>query len=161
MDDMEQFLELDETYQRDIAELYRNAFGQAPWNDDWSDEFQLMEYIKKISRSYRSLNYGLLINGRLSAMSIGMIRHWWEGTNYNIEEFCVLPALQGQGIGSRFMKMIEEDVRKRGLRGIFLQTDNDKPAYQFYQKNGFFELESHVSMYHRVAQSEAAESDSE
>ena len=53
MDDMEQFLELDETYQRDIAELYRNAFGQAPWNDDWSDEFQLMEYIKEIDNQYR------------------------------------------------------------------------------------------------------------
>lgn len=83
-------------------------------------------------------------------MSVGMIRHWWEGTNYNIEEFCVSPELQGQGIGSRFMRMIENDIRDMGLCGIFLQTDSDKPSFRFYQKNGFNELDRHVSFYKRV-----------
>jgi aminoglycoside 6'-N-acetyltransferase I len=146
----EKFIVLDETYLPQMAELYKVAFGCEPWNDDWSDENQLKEYVKEISCSFNSLNYGLLINGRLSAVSIGMIRHWWEGTNYNIEEFCVSPDLQGQNIGSRFMGMIEEDIKSRGLSGIFLQTDNDKPAYRFYIKNGFNELNSHVSFYKRV-----------
>ena len=150
MDLAEQFVILDETYLPHMAELYKSAFEQEPWNDNWSDEFQLTEYIKEISSSYHSLNYGLLIDGKLLALSIGMIRHWWEGTNYNIEEFCVSPDIQGKGIGSRFMKMIEIDIQKRGLSGIFLQTDNDKPSYQFYQKNGFNELDSHVSFYKRV-----------
>ncbi|MDE7138154.1 MAG: GNAT family N-acetyltransferase, partial [Ruminococcus sp.] len=109
-----------------MAELYKNAFEQEPWNDNWSNEELLKEYIKEISCSFNSLNFGLFINGKLSAVSIGMIRHWWEGTNYNIEEFCVYPALQGQGVGTRFMKMIETDVLNRGLMGIFLQTDSDK-----------------------------------
>lgn len=150
MDTSEQFIILDETYLYQMAELYRNAFVCAPWNDDWSDEIQLKEYIKEISCSFNSLNYGLLIDGNLSAVSIGMIRHWWEGTNYNIEEFCVSPDFQGKGVGSRFMKMIETDVRKRGLSGIFLQTDNNKPSYKFYQKNGFYELGAHVSFYKKV-----------
>ena len=150
MSTVEQFIILDETYLCQMAELYKNAFGCAPWNDDWSDEIQLKEYIKEISCSFNSLNYGLLIDGNLSAISIGMIRHWWEGTNYNIEEFCVSPDLQGKCVGSRFMKMIEKDVQKRGLSGIFLQTDNDKPSYKFYQKNEFYELASHVSFYKKV-----------
>lgn len=150
MNNTEQFILLDETYLPEMAELYKTAFGQEPWNDDWSDAKQLAEYIKEISNSYNSLNYGLLINGKLAALSIGMIRHWWEGTNYNIEEFCVSPDIQGQGIGSRFMGMIETDIQKRGLCGIFLQTDNDKPSYNFYRKNNFIELESHVSFYKRV-----------
>ena len=140
MSTVEQFIILDETYLCQMAELYKNAFGCAPWNDDWSDEIQLKEYIKEISCSFNSLNYGLLIDGNLSAISIGMIRHWWEGT----------PDLQGKGVGSRFMKMIEKDVQKRGLSGIFLQTDNDKPSYKFYQKNEFYELASHVSFYKKV-----------
>ena len=115
MNNTEQFILLDETYLPEMAELYKTAFGQEPWNDDWSDAKQLAEYIKEISNSYNSLNYGLLINGKLAALSIGMIRHWWEGTNYNIEEFCVSPDIQGQGIGSRFMGMIETDIQKRGL----------------------------------------------
>lgn len=150
MDNTEKFIILDETYLHQMSELYKNAFECDPWNDDWSNENQLSEYIKEISCSFNSLNYGLLIDGKLSAFSIGMIRHWWEGTNYNIEEFCVSPKLQRNGIGSRFMKMIETDVQKRGLAGIFLQTDNDKPSYKFYQKNGFNELSSHVSFYKKV-----------
>ena len=147
---MEEFITLDETYLPEVAKLYKNAFGREPWNDNWDDETQLMEYIKEISCSFNSLNYGLFIDGKLAAVSIGMIRHWWEGTNYNIEEFCVSPALQHCGIGSRFMEMIEKDILSRGLKGIFLQTDIDKPAYRFYQKNGFGELSSHVSLYKRI-----------
>ena len=147
---MEEFVLLDETFLPQMAELYKNAFRGEPWNDDWSDPVQLNEYVKEISGGYNALNYGLISNGRLIAMSLGMIRHWWEGTNYNIEEFCVAPELQGQGTGSRFMKMIKNDIRQKGLAGIFLQTDNDKPSYRFYMKNGFKELNSHVSFYKSV-----------
>ena len=147
---MEEFIELDSTYLEEMGQLYKRAFRDEPWNDDWSDPVQLGEYIKEISGSYNALNFGLIRDGKLVAMSLGMIRHWWEGTNYNIEEFCVSPELQGQGMGSKFMKMIEEDIKGRGLCGIFLQTDNDKPSYRFYKKNGFFELSSHVSFYKKV-----------
>ena len=150
MENKEEFKVLDETYLPQMAQLYKAAFQGEPWNDNWSDIEQLNEYIKEISCNYRSLNYGLFIDGELSALSIGRIRHWWEGTNYNIEEFCVAPDMRGQGIGSRFMSMIETDVRSRGLCGIFLKTDNDKPSYGFYHKNGFFDLDAHVSLYKRV-----------
>ena len=148
---MEQMIELDESYLPEMAELYKTAFGGDPWHDDWSDRNQLMKYMREISSCYRALNYGLLIDGRLVAFSVGMIRHWWEGTNYNIEEFCVTPDLQGQGIGSRFMKQIEDKIRERGFAGIFLQTDKDKPSYRFYHKNGFGELELHVSFYKKIS----------
>ena len=148
----EEFIVLDESYLDGMAELYKNAFAGEPWNDDWSDREQLYEYIKEISGAYNCLNYGLKMDGKLVAMSIGMIRHWWEGTNYNIEELCVLPELQGRGVGSRFMNMIENDIQTRGAVGIFLQTDNDKPAYKFYRKMGFGDLGSHVSLYKRLNQ---------
>ena len=147
MPQTERFTTLSESDLPQMAQLYKTAFGRAPWNDDWSDETQLMEYMKEITSPYHALHYGLFIDGTLAALSIGMIRHWWEGTNYNIEEFCVDPALQGHGIGTRFMEMISEDIRNRGLSGIFLQTDSDKPAYRFYLKNGFQDLDAHVSLY--------------
>ena len=146
----EVFFILDESYIDEMAELYKNAFAGEPWNDDWSDRVQLYEYIKEISGAYNCLNYGLKVDGKLVAMSLGMIRHWWEGTNYNIEELCVAPEFQGKGMGSRFMEMIERDIQTRGAVGIFLQTDNDKPAYRFYQKIGFGNLGAHVSLYKRL-----------
>ena len=147
---MEELIKLGPDRLPEMAGLYKDAFMGEPWNDDWSDPVQLNEYVKEISSSYNCLNYGLLIDGKLAAMSLGMIRHWWEGTNYNIEEFCVSPELQGQGIGSKFMKLIENEIKQMGLAGIFLQTDSDKPSYRFYKKNGFKELETHVSFYKSV-----------
>ena len=138
---------LDDSYLPQMAELYREAFGGEPWNDDWSDTNQLMEYMKDISKGYNALNYGLLIDGRLVCMSVGKISHWWEGTNYVLEELCVSPDCQGTGIGTRFMERIEEDLRTRDVKGIFLQTDIDKPAYRFYQKTGFKELAKHASFF--------------
>ena len=143
----EEIVLLDESYLDAVAELFAGAFKGEPWNDDWSDTVQLKAYINDVSGDFKGLNYGLKIDGKLAAISLGTIRNWWEGTNYNIEEFCVDPELQGQGIGSRFMELIEDDIRAKGLSGIFLQTDSDKPSYRFYLKNGYKELGRHVSFY--------------
>ena len=143
-------IELDDSYLPQMAELYREAFSGEPWNDDWSDEVQLIEYMKDISKAYNALNYGLLLDGKLVGISVGKINHWWEGTNYNIEELCVSPSYQGRGIGSTFIGMIEQRIYEKGLAGIFLQTDNDKPSYRFYHKNGFKDLDTHISLYKSV-----------
>ena len=147
---MEEFIKLDESYLPAVADLYQRAFMGEPWNDNWCDRAQLEEYIKDVACYFNGINYGLLINGKLVAVSLGSVRHWWEGTNYNIDEFCADPVIQGRGLGSRFMSMIEDDIRAQGLAGIFLQTDKDKPSYRFYMKNGYKELELHVSLYKSV-----------
>ncbi len=149
-------IELDESYLQQMAELYKEAFSGEPWNDNWSDTKQLAEYMKDISMSHHALNYGLLVDGKLAGMSIGKINHWWEGTNYNIEELCMSPSCQGQGIGSKFLELIEQGIREKGLNGIFLQTDNDKPAYHFYHKNGFMDLDAHISLFKSVKNTEGA-----
>ena len=147
-------IELDESYLPQMAELMKEAFGGKPWNDDWSDAMQLSEYMKDISMPYRPLNYGLMLDGRLVGISVGRVNHWWEGTSYVIEELCISPACQGQGLGSKFLGLIEESIRGKGVSGIFLQTDNDKPAYRFYHKNGFKDLGMHVSMYKSIRTAE-------
>jgi aminoglycoside 6'-N-acetyltransferase I len=49
------------------------------------------------------------------------------------------------------MGMIEDEMCRLGFAGIFLQTDKDKPSYWFYLKNGYKELDMHVSMYKSIA----------
>ena len=41
---MEKFVILDQSYLNEMAALYKSAFNGEPWNDDWSDENQLLEY---------------------------------------------------------------------------------------------------------------------
>ena len=52
---MEEFIRLDESYLKEIAVLYRSAFTGEPWNDDWSDNMQLEEYIKDCSCYFREI----------------------------------------------------------------------------------------------------------
>ena len=46
---------------------------------------------------------------------------------------------------SRGAYKIEKAIKEKGLVHIFLQTDSEVPAYNFYKKNGFVELKTHVS----------------
>ena len=147
---MEQFVVLDESFLPQMIELYRSVFMEKPWEDDWRDSEQLEQYIREVSGGYHALNYGLLIDGTLAAVSMGEIRHWWEGTDYIIEELCVAVPLQGQGVGTRFLKLIEDDIRSRGAAGIFLQTEADQPAYDFYRQRGFRTMTKHVSLFKSV-----------
>jgi aminoglycoside 6'-N-acetyltransferase I len=147
---VEEFVILDRSYLQEMAGLFKSAFLGEPWNDDWSDEEQLTEYIKEKSGGFQAVNYGLLLDGKLVAISLGQIAHWWEGTNYILEELCVSPECQGTGIGTRFMNLIESDLKARGVKGVFLQTDSDKPAYRFYQKNGYKEIPKHVSLFKSI-----------
>ena len=49
-------------------------------------------------------------------------------------------------------KKMEREIQTGGSVGIFLQTDNDKPAYNFYQKIGFGNLGAQVSLYKSLIQ---------
>ncbi len=143
----EEFVILDKSDLKEMAQVFKSAFYGEPWNDDWSDEDQLLKYVSEKSGGFHAINYGLRIDGKLVAISMGQITHWWEGTNYVLDELAVSSDCQGSGIGTRFIQMIEEDLKKRGIKGIFLQTDSDKPAYKFYQKNGFNDVAKHVSLF--------------
>ena len=133
-----------------ITELFRDVFTNEPWNDDWSDPRQLDAYITDLIGQRYSLTLGYFDGERLVALSMGYVKHWYKGTEYVIDEFCVDRQRQGRGIGTAFMKAIEAYLAENGIFGIFLQTENDVPAYGFYLHNGFSELTGHVSFAKRT-----------
>ena len=135
-----------------MTALFRDVFTHEPWNDDWSDEKQLEAYISDLAGQHYSLSLGYFDGDRLAALSMGHVKHWYTGTEYLIDEFCVDRQMQGKGVGSRFMKAIEAYLAENGIRQIYLQTEKDVPAYAFYRKNGFTELAGHVSFARRVAE---------
>ncbi|WP_035773012.1 GNAT family N-acetyltransferase [Butyrivibrio sp. VCD2006] len=128
-----------------IKALFQSVFMSDPWNDDWSDEQQLDLYIIDLIGQSNSLTYGLYEGDDLIGISLGFTKHWFSGTEYIIDEFCIKMEKQGTGAGSFFMAEIEKAIKEKGLIHIFLQTDSEVPAYSFYKKNGFVELKTHVS----------------
>ena len=122
-----------------ITDLFTDVFTNEPWNDDWSDHAQLEAYITDLTGQSYSLTLGYFDGDRIMGLSMGYIKHWYSGTEYVINEFCVDRHSQGKGIGTAFMKAIEAYLSEKGICQIFLLTDKDVPAYTFYQHNGFTE----------------------
>lgn len=125
--------------------LFASVFTEEPWNDDWSDGKQLEAYLHDLTGQSNSLAFGLYEGSELVCLSLGRVKHWYTGAEYCIDEFCVQTARQGQGLGGLFMEKIEAACKDRGMTHIFLLTDRDVPAYGFYRKLGFYELESNVA----------------
>ena len=123
-----------------IKELFTGVFTGEPWNDDWSDSGQLDHYIKDLCGQEYSLTYGLYDGDELIGLSMGYIKHWYTGTEYIINELCIRTDRQGCGAGTGFLTQIEKAIKQMGVRQIFLLTDRDMPAFNFYKKNGFVEV---------------------
>lgn len=55
--------------------------------------------------------------------------------------------MHGKGYGSMLLSLIEEHLKKRGLHIIYLTTERDVPAFEFYRTRGFKELPDDVALY--------------
>lgn len=128
-----------------IKEVFVSVFTKEPWNDDWSDKEQLDMYITDLIGQGYSLTYGLYDDDVLIGISMGYIKHWYSGTEYIINELCIKTERQGAGAGTFFIAEIEKAIKELGLKQIFLLTDSNVPAYDFYKKNGFVEVTTNVS----------------
>lgn len=96
-----------------IKSLFVSVFTKEPWNDDWSDEKQLHAYITDLIGNRNSLTLGLFENGSIVGIAMGEIKHWYEGTEYFINEFCIQREAQGRGLGTQFMEMIQQNIKAR------------------------------------------------
>lgn len=129
-----------------IKSFFKDVFMREPWNDDWSDNEQLHQYITDIIGNQNSLAFGLFEGEQLLGLALGNIKHWYTGTEFFVEEFCVKTEMQGQGLGTEFLRLLEVELRVRDIKTIFLMTGKEMPAFEFYRKNGFEEIINHVSL---------------
>lgn len=133
-----------------IKAFFVDVFTNEPWNDDWSNEQQLHNYIIDLIGNINSLTLGFFLDDEMVGLSMGHIKHWYTGTEYYIDEFCICRNRQGIGIGTNFLHSIEQYIIQKGMTQIFLQTGRTVPAYHFYKKNNFVELEDQVSFVKQV-----------
>ena len=88
-----------------------------------------------------SLSFGLFEDDNMIGMALGHVKHWYEGTEYWIDEFGILPEKQHCGVGTEFLTEIERALIDKGVIYIVLITERTVPAYHFYKRNGFDEQE--------------------
>lgn len=127
-----------------IKTVILESFSREPWNDNWQDQEQFHSYIIDLIDNKNSLSLGLYENNDLIGVSLGRVKHWYTGTEYWIDDLAILPVEQGKGCGSKFIELIEDFIRHRGIVGIVLFSERNIPAYHLYVKKGFSERPERV-----------------
>ncbi|MDF7639503.1 GNAT family N-acetyltransferase [Lactobacillus sp. ESL0791] len=141
MDTKLQLYELTDKDLAQTADLFIHTFTQPPWCEEYESREQVINFFAAYMKSNYFVGYILKDGEEIIALSIGFKKPWIKGMEYYIDEFCVAPEYQGQGVGSNFLKLIDAAISTKGMTGMILNTGKGYPAEQFYLKNGFTQLE--------------------
>lgn len=76
--------------------------------------------------------------------SWGRIRHWYEGTEYYIDDLGIDPDCQGKGDGKKFLGLLEEELKTMDIHRIRLYTLRGIPAYHMYLGSDYDEQQGEV-----------------
>lgn len=121
------------------ARLYADVFACKPWNEPWSVDAAL----DRLRHFYGSSGFvGLLAEqDDLVGFALGNTEPFHTGSLFYLREMCIATKQQGQGFGPRVYRALEDELHSRGLQSIYLTTERDIPAAQFYLNNGFSYVE--------------------
>lgn len=128
----------------ECVNLFIQTFSQEPWNDVYESKDQVKDFFENHMKNNYFVGYVGMVDNEVIALSIGMTKPWINGMEYYIDEFCISTKLQRQGIGSKFLDLIEQDIKLRGMNAMILNTERNYPSRKFYEKNGFQTFEDLV-----------------
>ncbi len=123
------------------------AFREEPWNEIWTYE-QAFDRIDEIMSARVSRGYVCMNDEKCVSMLCGRIMTYQAQKLFYIDEFSVHPAYQRQGIGSRMLAFLREElqIEPQPISHISLITERGFPSVSFYEKNGFVELHNELTM---------------
>lgn len=139
-----ELINLDKDKLDECVDLFIQTFSKEPWNDVYESKEQVKIFFKNHMENNYFVGYVGIADNEVIALSIGMMKPWINGMEYYIDEFCIATELQGQGIGSKFLDLIDLDIKSRGMNAMILNTERNYPSRSFYEKNGFQAFEDLV-----------------
>ena len=129
-----------------VLDIYVRAFTAPPLNYDFITHEKAERYINSITMSPGFLGYTYWQESQMYAFVFGELDDYFDGSLFHIKEFAVSPDSQGMGIGSKAMALLESKLAGYGVKAINLHTSRRLPAYEFYTKNGYAEVEENVCL---------------
>ena len=123
------------------------AFREEPWNEDWTYD-QAYTRIDEIISARVSRGYVAYDGDVVVSMLCGRIMTYLGFKELWVDEFSVNPDYQRQGIGTKMMSFVREELKKEQekISYIVLNTEKGYPSVKFYEANGFKADESLVFM---------------
>ena len=126
-------------------QMYIDTYSQEPWEDELEYDY-VLEYFKNSLEN----NSDLIIayeEDKVLALAVVLKVVSYRSNYLRIEDICVDHNLQEKGIGSEFLKLIEDNYDSDVYDVIVLNTIRPFPARYFYEKNGYTIIEDSVTMF--------------
>ena len=130
----------------DVLRIYVDAFTSPPLNYGFVTAAKAERYIKDMTRTPGFVGYVYADTEKIIAFIFGKIDNYFDGTLYEVMELAVDPTIQRGGIGTKVINLLESRLKNLGVDAISLNTSRHLPAYTFYQKNGYAEIEENVNL---------------
>ena len=130
----------------DCADLFCKVYASPPWNNPNASKANAERYFTDCFKNPGFLGFKYLRGGEFAGFVLGKVSDYFFAPQYELIEVLVNPAEHGRGIGTRMLSDAEAELKRRGIAHVFLQTSNKIPAYGFYLKNGYTEVENTVNM---------------
>lgn len=105
---------LSEEYLETCVDLFIEVFTKEPWNDVYESREQVVAFFRSHMDNNYFIGYILAEGDNVIALCLGMKKPWFKGMEYYIDQFCVRPDLQHKGIGTHFLTLIEQEIRRGG-----------------------------------------------
>ena len=131
------------------AEAFVEVFNGPPWGEDWTVA-SAVSRLTEIAHTPGFVGLKATADGRVMGFAIGYTESLATRTDYYLKEMCVVPAMQGQGVGTALLTELKARLVAMGVRKMYLLTRRDGPAAGFYEKNGFYTSDRMIMMGHRL-----------
>ncbi len=117
------------------SQLYASVFSAAPWSEPWTEQAAF----QRLRHFFQSAGFvGMLAEtDQLLGMALGNTEPYCSHGIFYLREMCTRDDLQSQGIGTQVLNALEQDLASQGVRSIYLLTNRQIPAANFYARQGF------------------------
>ena len=132
----------------ELAKLMVDVYNAPPWNDKWTVETAL-ESLNEISDFPKFFGNVIVDENKIIGAIIGHIRRYTTESTFYIDEFFIAEKYRGTGLAKELYQTSIKELQQRGISGAFFTTLKNSRAYNFYLKQGAWDLEDSACFYHK------------
>lgn len=132
----------------ELAKLMVDVYNASPWNDKWTVETAL-ESLNDISDFPKFFGNVIVDGNKIIGGIIGHIRRYSSESTFYIDEFFIAEKYRGTGLAKELYQTSIKELQQRGVSGAFFTTLKNSQAYNFYLKQGAWDLEDSACFYHK------------
>lgn len=132
----------------ELAKLMVDVYNAPPWNDKWTVETAL-ESLNDILDFPKFFGNVIVDGNKIIGGIIGHIRRYASESTFYIDELFISEKYRGTGLAKELYQTSIKELQQRGISGAFFTTLKNSRAYNFYLKQGAWDLEDSACFYHK------------